>query len=139
MERVRWRRDESERHVEPASDFVLGVSRQGADAGDVGGLDCPQHRILEQTRTDPTALRSAVDREPRQKHDRHGMAGQSVGRVLIRPFAHCQRVVADNRLPGTRYVGLGGTCAKVDQGESRKEAVQLLLAAVESGKQRDRA
>ena len=50
--------------IEPAGVFVLGVDRQGADAGDVGGLECPQHRILEQTRTNPLALRSAADREP---------------------------------------------------------------------------
>jgi hypothetical protein len=63
--------------IEPAGVFVLGVDRRGADAGDVGGLGCPQQRILEQTHTDPSALRSAADREPRQQPDRHGMAGQA--------------------------------------------------------------
>ncbi len=79
VESVRRRRNESEMLIEPAGVLVLGVDRQGADAGDVGGLECPQHRILEQTSTDPSALRSATDREPREQHDRHGMAGQALG------------------------------------------------------------
>ena len=49
VESVRWRRNESEMLIEPAGVFVLGVDRQGADAGDVGGLECPQHRIQPET------------------------------------------------------------------------------------------
>lgn len=78
VERIRWRRNESEMLVETAGVFVLGVDGQSADAGDVGGLNCPQHRILEQTGTDSLALQSATDREPGDEHDRHGMAGQAL-------------------------------------------------------------
>jgi hypothetical protein len=91
VESVRWRRNESEMLIEPAGVFVLGVDRKGADACDAGGLECPQHRILEKTRTDPLGLRSPADREPGEQDDRHGTAGQALGQSFGRGISRVLR------------------------------------------------
>ena len=61
LESVRWRRNESEMLIEPAGVFVLGVDRQGADAGDVGGVECPQHRMSIAAIEDARFLEQAAE------------------------------------------------------------------------------
>jgi hypothetical protein len=61
VESVRWRRNESEMLIEPAGIFVLGVDCQGADAGDVGGVECPQHRMSIAALKDARFLEQAAE------------------------------------------------------------------------------
>jgi hypothetical protein len=61
MESVRWRRNESKMLIEPAGAFVRGVDPEGADAGDVGGVECPQHRMSIAALNDARFLEQAAE------------------------------------------------------------------------------
>ena len=94
------RRFEAKALIKPARPIVLGVDKNRADTGDLGGLKCPQNGIFQQTPTDLFPLMTNIDGQSGQDHHRNGMPSQPLpdacgrGGVIHRP--HRQAVIADN-------------------------------------------
>lgn len=64
--RVGGRLHETQPLVERSRVVIFGVHRHRSYAGNVGGLERPQHGVLEQTRTEPLALPTRGDRQTRE-------------------------------------------------------------------------
>jgi hypothetical protein len=83
-EQVEWvarLADESEALIIRPRLIIVRMHGEGADAGDVGRLQRAVHRILEEAR--PPALPPGSNRQAREQHDRHRMASQALGGVLL--------------------------------------------------------
>ena len=102
--------------IESAGVFVLGVDRQGADAGAVGAWSVRSIASLSRPAPMPWLCDPLLTASRASSMIGTGWRARplvSRSGLLISYFAHCQRVVTDNFLPGKCYVGLSGTCAKV--------------------------
>jgi hypothetical protein len=82
VEGVGGRGDEIEMLVEASGVVVFGVNREGADAGDVGGLQGALHGIAQERFANALALPAAIDGQAREQHDGHGMFGQAFGQAF---------------------------------------------------------
>ena len=59
--------------VELLGSIVKGMDDQGADACVLGNHDCPADGVLKQGASELDALRTMVDRQPRQHHHWNGI------------------------------------------------------------------
>lgn len=104
--------DEVEMFVEAAGGFVFGVDGEGADAGDVGGLEGALHGVAQEGFADALALPAKVDGEAGEEHDRDGMLcealGEARGSVFEGDVADGEGVVADDGFASEAHVGLRG-------------------------------
>jgi len=100
MHRVGWRLDEIEMSVKGAHLIVLGVNSEGADACDVGCLQAPQQRVLQQGLSDAPPLVVPIDRKPSQQHDGDTMPRETFGKAPRccgkGDFTDDQRMIADD-------------------------------------------
>lgn len=62
MQGISWGWEEIKSLVEGSGGLILGVDNQGADAGNVGSLQCPEHRVFEQSRTNPSCVPAEIHR-----------------------------------------------------------------------------
>jgi len=136
MHRVGRGRDEIEMLVEGARLFVLGVNSEGADARNVGCLQCPKKSILQQGLPDASTLAVPTYGEAGQEHDRDGTACeaflQTLGCCGKRDFADDQRVIADDTISRDQEIGLRGVCLLVLQRIADQKSVKRFLATIEA-------
>ena len=71
--RIERRLAESAVPVEPLGIVGDGVEENRAYAADGGGLERPQHRIAHESLAETAALKSAINGEPADDHDRDGI------------------------------------------------------------------
>lgn len=111
MKRVARRFREVETPVEVPRPLVFRMDDDCPDAGDVSGLQGPQHGVAQQPCADALALPVNADAEAGQQRDRqHGVPGKTLceafRRVVIADFADGQRVEADDGIVGKADIGL---------------------------------
>lgn len=126
---------EIEVFVEAPSLVVFGVNEDGADAGDVGGLQGSRQGIVEQCGTQALAPGGVMDGEAGQQHHGDGVAGQAFhypgGRFGVGDGADGQTVVANYPIVGDGNIGLRAPGRLVVEGEAAKVSVEVFVSAVE--------
>lgn len=122
--------------MEPPGGGIFRVDGKGADAGDVGRLQCAPHGILQQAGTELAALPRNAHGQAGQQHDRHRMAGQALGQPLrcvgIGDVADDQGVEANDIGPVQPELGLRRARLLIDERVADQEAVRLGAAAGET-------
>lgn len=128
--------DEIKFLIEALSLFILRMHRERADAGNFGGLDSALHCVAQKRLADALALRAYSHRQARKQHDRHRMAGKSLGETLGRflagDLAYGKGVVADDGISHQADIGLGRSRLLVCPGVSQQITVEFFPAAVET-------
>ncbi|CAI4032295.1 hypothetical protein DNFV4_02724 [Nitrospira tepida] len=61
MQGISWRRKEIEAPVKFSGRLIFGMDHQGTNSCNVGSLESPEHRVLQQSSTDPLFLPAEID------------------------------------------------------------------------------
>src|SRR5713226_983455 len=136
MVRIAGGSDEVEPLIERLGGIVPRMDCESSYAGYFSGLQCPKHRVFQETRAKPFSLPVRRDRETSQQHDRDWMPCQAFLQALRRAFmfhlADNQRVVTGNLRVRQRHVRLGGAGLLVLESVADQEAVERFASAVEA-------
>ena len=115
--------------------IILGVDQQGANAGNIGGLDSSKEGIFEESPAKPSPLLVAVDCKAGKQHDGNGVIGEAlpdaVGCVGASDGADTQAVIPHNLFGApTNDIGFRAACLLVYQREPFQKLVKWLFATV---------
>jgi hypothetical protein len=136
MHRISRGGDEIEFLVESPRLFVFRVDGEGANAGNLRGLERALHGIFQEGLPDALTVPAAIYGKTREQHDRDGVTRQPFGETFRRLFtghlADRERVVADDGIAHQADIGLCSTGLLVLPCVTLEITVQFLLAAVES-------
>ena len=102
MERIGRQFFKSEMPIERPGAVILCMHDEGADAGNIGRLQCAKDGVAKQFCPVALALPSRLHRQAGKQHDRHRMPGKSLAHSLwgigMAYFADDQRIEADNHI-----------------------------------------
>jgi hypothetical protein len=127
---------EAEMFVERTCFVILGVNSERANAGDVRGLQCSLHGVLEHAGAEALALPGYRARKTGEEHDGNRVTGEALGQTLrsrvILDLPDDQRIVAGDSIVAERDICLRSSCLLVLERVTNEKAVESFPATIES-------